>query len=126
MLLDGELPSSHSTWIYVNGIKIIHYGLNVESWFFGFKVGIFRPLLKVSLIGCFCQLCIRLELKNPTIKKIYHLMPMCVFFILQLLHGVIIPLVKHCSHVIFKLKVRHIDFEIFFMLFNTSVGVGIT
>jgi len=53
-------------------------------------------------------------------------MPMCVFFILQLLHGVIIPLVKHCSHVIFKLKVRHIDFEIFCMLFNTNVGVGIT
>jgi len=35
------------------------------------------------------------------------------------------PLVKHCSHVIFKLKVKHIDFETFCMLFNNSVGVGI-
>jgi hypothetical protein len=30
-------------------------------------------LVKVNLIGFFCQLCIRVELKNPMIKKIYHL-----------------------------------------------------
>jgi hypothetical protein len=36
------------------------------------------------------------------------------------------PLVKHYSHVILKFKVRHIDFETFCMLFNTSVGVRIT
>jgi hypothetical protein len=64
-------------------------------------------------------------IKESHNQKISTTLRQCVCSLFCLLHGVFMPLVKHCSHVIFKLKVKHIDFETFCMLFNNSVGVGI-